>query len=147
MKISGDFVKTVAAMTVAVASLAPAGSVYAANPFLPLWEYIPDGEPYVFEDPDNPGKFRVYIYGSHDSRKTEYCGLEQVVWSAPVDSLTNWRYDGVIFESKLNADGKPLNDGASVTCFLHRTWQRLSHPTVQRPITCIRIIRLVAETA
>lgn len=98
-------------MTVAVASLAPAGSVYAANPFLPLWEYIPDGEPYVFEDPDNPGKFRVYIYGSHDSRKTEYCGLEQVVWSAPVDSLTNWRYDGVIFESKLNADGKPLNDG------------------------------------
>lgn len=111
MKISGDFVKTVAAMTVAVASLAPVGSVYAANPFLPLWEYIPDGEPYVFEDPDNPGKFRVYIYGSHDSRKTEYCGLEQVVWSALVDSLTNWRYDGVIFESKLNADGKPLNDG------------------------------------
>ena len=24
----------------------------AVNPFLPLWEYIPDGEPYVFEDPD-----------------------------------------------------------------------------------------------
>ncbi len=24
-----------------------------ANPYLPLWEYIPDGEPYVFEDPDN----------------------------------------------------------------------------------------------
>ena len=29
------------------------------NPFLPLWEHIPDGEPYVFEDPDNPGKYRV----------------------------------------------------------------------------------------
>ena len=28
----------------------------AANPYLPLWEHIPDGEPYVFEDPDNPGK-------------------------------------------------------------------------------------------
>ena len=27
----------------------------AANPYLPLWEYIPDGEPYVFEDPDNLG--------------------------------------------------------------------------------------------
>ena len=38
----------------------------AANPYLPLWEYIPDGEPYVFEDPDNPGKYRVYVYGSHD---------------------------------------------------------------------------------
>ena len=37
------------------------------NPFLPLWEHIPDGEPYVFEDPDNPGKYRVYVYGSHDS--------------------------------------------------------------------------------
>ena len=22
------------------------------NPYLPLWEHIPDGEPYVFEDPD-----------------------------------------------------------------------------------------------
>ena len=36
------------------------------NPFMPLWEHIPDGEPYVFEDPDNPGKYRVYLYGSHD---------------------------------------------------------------------------------
>ena len=29
------------------------------NPYLPLWEHIPDGEPYVFEDPDNPGQSRV----------------------------------------------------------------------------------------
>lgn len=50
------------------------------NPYLPLWEHIPDGEPYVFEDPDNPGKQRVYIYGSHDDLKTEYCGRDQVVW-------------------------------------------------------------------
>ena len=47
------------------------------NPFLPLWEHIPDGEPYVFEDPDNPGKQRVYLYGSHDNLKTEYCGFAQ----------------------------------------------------------------------
>ena len=26
------------------------------NPYLPLWEHVPDGEPYVFEDPDQPGK-------------------------------------------------------------------------------------------
>ena len=41
------------------------------NPFMPLWEHIPDGEPYVFEDPDNPGKFRVYLYGSHDIEKNQ----------------------------------------------------------------------------
>ena len=63
----------------------------AQNPYLPLWEYIPDSEPYVFEDPDRPGKYRVYIYGSHDSLIKEYCGLEQVTWSAPVEDLTNWR--------------------------------------------------------
>ena len=81
----------------------------AANPYLPLWEYIPDGEPYVFEDPDNPGQYRVYVYGSHDIEITAYCGRNQVVWSAPVDDLLHWRYDGVIFESRLDANGNPLN--------------------------------------
>ena len=80
----------------------------AQNPYLPLWEYIPDGEPYLFEDPDNPGKMRVYVYGSHDSLIKEYCGREQVVWSAPEDDLTAWRYDGVIFESKKDAEGNWL---------------------------------------
>jgi arabinoxylan arabinofuranohydrolase len=84
------------------------GSSHARNPYLPLGECIPDGEPYVFEDPDNPGSYRVYIYGSHDQTGKMYCGLDQVVWSAPVDSLDNWRYDGVIFESKLDANGKKL---------------------------------------
>lgn len=78
------------------------------NPYLPLWEHIPDGEPYVFEDPDQPGKYRVYIYGSHDSMITEYCGRELVVWSASVDSLTQWRYDGEIFSVNKNADGHPF---------------------------------------
>ena len=79
------------------------------NPYLPLWEHIPDGEPYVFEDPDNPGKYRVYIYGSHDSMVSGYCGREQVVWSASVDSLTNWRYDGEIFSVSKNANGEQLD--------------------------------------
>ncbi len=92
-----------AAICCVSASLASAG-----NPFLPLWEYIPDGEPYVFEDPDNPGKFRVYVYGSHDSLISAYCGREQVVWSAPVENLNDWRYDGVIFESKTDAEGNLL---------------------------------------
>lgn len=78
------------------------------NPYLPLWEYIPDGEPYVFEDPDRPGEYRIYIYGSHDSLITEYCGREQVVWSAPVDCLDSWRYDGIIFRSDKDRDGNLL---------------------------------------
>lgn len=84
----------------------------AQNPYMPLWEFIPDGEPYVFEDPDCPGKYRVYVYGSHDNLRWMYCGRDQVVWSAPVDDLKNWRYDGLIFKvyetpkfDRLNADG------------------------------------------
>lgn len=38
------------------------------NPYLPLWEHLPDGEPRVFEDPDKPGEYRYYIIGSHDVR-------------------------------------------------------------------------------
>ena len=79
------------------------------NPFLPLWEHIPDGEPYVFEDPDQPGHYRVYLYGSHDNLVTEYCGRDQVVWSASVDDLTHWRYDGVIFSVNTNAQGDLLS--------------------------------------
>ncbi len=79
------------------------------NPYLPLWEHIPDGEPYVFEDPDQPGKQRVYIYGSHDSRIDDYCGRELVVWSAPVEDLSHWRYDGEILKVDKNAKGEPFD--------------------------------------
>ncbi len=82
----------------------------AANPYLPLWEYIPDAEPHLFADPDCPGRERVYVYGSHDSRVTDFCGRELVVWSAPVDSLDRWRYDGVIFSAVTDRDGNCLND-------------------------------------
>ncbi len=27
----------------------------AQNPYLPLWEHVPDGEPRVFEDPTTQG--------------------------------------------------------------------------------------------
>ena len=83
------------------------------NPYLPLWEHIPDGEPYVFEDPDQPGRQRVYIYGSHDSRIDDYCGREQVVWSASVDSLNCWRYDGEILRVDKNAKGEPFDSAST----------------------------------
>ena len=82
---------------------------WSQNPYLPMWEYIPDGEPYVFDDPDCPGKKRIYIYGSHDSMITGYCGRELVTWSASVDSLDRWRYDGVILEVKKNPNGEYLH--------------------------------------
>ena len=69
----------------------------AQNPYLPLWEHLPDGEPRVFEDPDNPGKYRAYIIGSHDVTFTAYCGPDIRMWSAPVDDLTQWRDEGPIF--------------------------------------------------
>ncbi|HEX2946801.1 MAG TPA: family 43 glycosylhydrolase [Clostridia bacterium] len=72
------------------------------NPYLPSWEYIPDGEPYVFNS-------RVYVYGSHDRFNGHvYCLNDYVCWSAPVDDLADWRYEGVIYkktDDPLNPDG------------------------------------------
>jgi len=69
----------------------------SGNPYLPLWEHLPDGEPRVFEDPDNPGKYRIYIIGSHDVRFKSYCGPDIRAWSAPVEDLSFWRDEGPIF--------------------------------------------------
>ena len=69
----------------------------AQNPYLPLWEHVPDGEPRVFEDPDNPGKLRAYIIGSHDVNYSAYCGPDIRMWSAPVEDLSQWRDEGPIF--------------------------------------------------
>ncbi len=71
----------------------------AVNPYMPSWEYVPDGEPHVFGD-------RVYVYGSHDKFNGDvYCMLDYVCYSAPVDDLSNWRYEGVIYRK----DQEPEN--------------------------------------
>ena len=72
-------------------------SVSAQNPYLPLWEHLPDGEPRVFEDPDHPGKYRAYIIGSHDITYSGYCGNDIRMWSAPVEDLSQWKDEGPIF--------------------------------------------------
>ena len=61
------------------------------NPLLPNYEYIPDGEPYVFGD-------RLYIFGSHDRFNGKFfCMNDYVCWSAPIDNLAEWKYEGVIY--------------------------------------------------
>lgn len=68
------------------------------NPFLPLNEYIPDGEPHVFGN-------RVYIYGSHDKEGGEtFCMLDYTVYSAPVEDLSDWRKEGVIYRAEQDPD-------------------------------------------
>ena len=76
---------TVLALTALVAN--------AQNPYLPLWEHVPDGEPRVFEDPDNPGKLRAYIIGSHDVNYSAYCaslGLSTASGTR-CTPLTSWK--------------------------------------------------------
>ena len=70
--------------------------IRGANPYMPLWEHVPDGEPRVFT---YQGESRVYVYGSHDTEKTQYCGRDYVVWSAPVNDLTNWRCHGTCYRA------------------------------------------------
>lgn len=75
----------------------------AFNPYLPSYEYVPDGEPRVFGD-------RVYVYGSHDRFNGDaFCVNDYVCWSAPVEELGDWRYEGVIYPTNrdpMNPDGK-----------------------------------------
>jgi arabinoxylan arabinofuranohydrolase len=75
---------------------------FAVNPYLPLSEYVPDGEPRLFNG-------RVYLYGSHDTAGGHFFCLEDyVAWSAPENDLKSWRYEGVIYrktQDPANADG------------------------------------------
>ena len=65
----------------------------ALNPYLPSWEYIPDGEPHIFDG-------RVYVYGSHDRfGGCMYCLNDYVCWSAPLDDLGDWRHEGLIYKT------------------------------------------------
>lgn len=89
----------------------------AFNPYLPQWEHIPDGEPRVFGD-------RVYIYGSHDEDDgQEFCLLDYVCWSAPVDDLGNWKYEGVIYWK----EQEPLQQDKSIPGIPDRMAQGLPH--------------------
>lgn len=83
------------------------------NPYLPEWEYVPDGEPHLFNG-------RVYIYGSHDvPNGKRYCEGDYVTWSAPEDDLSDWRFEGEIYkktQDPSNAEGKMQLWAPDVTC-------------------------------
>lgn len=64
----------------------------AFNPYLPSYEYVPDAEPHIVDG-------RIYIYGSHDLfNGLNFCLGDYVCWSAPVDDLGNWKYEGCIYK-------------------------------------------------
>ena len=73
-------------------------TINTMNPYLPRYEYIPDGEPRVFGD-------RIYVYGSHDKAGSDsFCDFVLKCWSAPLSDLTKWVCHGDIFHTKADRD-------------------------------------------
>ena len=72
------------------------------NPFLLLWDYTPDGEPHIFGD-------RIYLFGSHDTKGGDrYCSKgDYVGWSAQLDDLSDWRYEGVMYSAEQDPHTRP----------------------------------------
>lgn len=83
----------------------------AFNPYLPSWEYVPDGEPHVFGD-------RLYVYGSHDAfNGHQFCINDYVCWSAPVDDLGDWKFEGEIYrrnQDPVNPKGRQYMNAPDV---------------------------------
>ncbi len=75
-----------------------------ANPYLPNWEYIPDGEPRVFGN-------RVYVYGSHDNAGSDkFCDYVLKCWSASIYNLNDWICHGDIFHTQSDYDHESDTD-------------------------------------
>ena len=109
------------------------------NPYLPNWEYVPDGEPYHFGD-------RVYVYGSHDFFGGDvYCMGDYVCWSAPEDNLGDWRYEGVIYRKDQDPHNTDLQgnlyapdvtigpDGRYYLYYVLSSWGVVSVAVADRP--------------
>lgn len=77
----------------------------AFNPYLPSYEYVPDGEPHIFGG-------RLYVFGSHDAFNGDrFCTNDYVCWSAPEDDLSDWTFHGVIYrkdQDPMNADNRAM---------------------------------------
>ena len=76
----------------------------AVNPYLPSWEFVPDGEPHVFDG-------RVYIYGSHDFYNGDvFCMGDYVGWSADLNDLGTGQYEGILY-GRQDDPGNPTGEG------------------------------------
>lgn len=83
------------------------------NPYLPINEHVPDAEPHIFGD-------RLYVFGSHDrSGGDTYCELDYVGYSAPVEDLTDWRYEGVIYSASKDPHSTEVIEGAGERKYLY----------------------------
>jgi arabinoxylan arabinofuranohydrolase len=75
----------------------------ALNPYLPSWEYVPDGEPRIFEG-------RLYVFGSHDRfGGSKFCENDYVGWSAPLSDLSDWTCHGVLYRSTDDPENRDRN--------------------------------------
>lgn len=75
------------------------------NPYLPSYEYVPDGEPRIFGE-------RLYIFGSHDKFNAKrYCENDYVCWSAPLEDISDWKYEGVIYKKEQH---KSISDNETI---------------------------------
>ena len=98
---------------------------HGMNPYLPSWEYVPDGEPHVFGN-------RVYVYGSHDRfNGYAFCLNDYVCWSA--------RMGGTICTTALTASMSPrlpsaiVRQGRFITMAMFTT--RTAPSTARLPVT------------
>jgi hypothetical protein len=82
------------ALALLLAACGTSAALHAANPFLPGYEHIPDGEPRVYGD-------RVYLYGSHDKAgSARFCDYILKVWSAPLSNLNEWTDHGIVLSTR-----------------------------------------------
>ncbi len=81
--------------------------LFSINPFLPGYEYIPDGEPRIFGD-------RLYLYGSHDEAGAPFCCTgDYVCWSAPAKHPVHWRFEGTIYRRAQDPYVRKMMDTAN----------------------------------
>lgn len=85
----------------------------AVNPYLPLDEYVPAGEPRVFED-------RLYIFGSHDrSHGRKFCMNDYVGWFAPCNNLAD-RTETIICFMDMEAENRRKSGKFMWPCAISR---------------------------
>ena len=75
--------------------------------------YFCDVESHIFNN-------KIYLYGSHDARNSDrYCPLDYICYSANLNDLSNWHYEGVIYrkdQDPLNHDNKHDLYAPDVVC-------------------------------